>query len=108
MLSFIKDTIKNLIETNAARFIAYSTALAVGAVAALDNAIEAVELSPEFMVGLAAFVTVLATEAVRLAVWSIESHKQKVEEAVVAGFETGVVAAEAGVASSEILEEEAP
>ena len=71
--------IKGIIKTEAARLIAYSSAAAVGVALFVAEKMGA-ELSPEFLSGVAAFATVVATEAIRHFVFSEESVEKIVEE----------------------------
>lgn len=85
----IKQIIVEILETNAARAVGWFTAAVVGAVGAADALIPQVDLSTQFMAGLAVFAGVVATEAIRLLVWSLRSVQETAAEAFEAGIEVG-------------------
>lgn len=72
--------IQRLLEREAARFIVWSSAGATALLLAGANAL-GVDLSAEFVAGFTGFIALVANEAVRLCVFSLNTVEKLVEEA---------------------------
>lgn len=82
------ELIKHLVETNAARLVAYGGAIALALASQVAKAL-GVELPPEVVTGIQAIGVFVATELIRRLVFA----KQTVEQTADAAFQSGYSAA---------------